>query len=321
MAQASGLAILGHAFGPRRGLIRRYGLPDRKRWPTLDGMSIRQCHASGRTCAFGAFTLIELLVVISIIAILAAMLLPAISLVRQAAWTTRCTGNLRQLTLGLLAYTADNNGRCMPPQYNGNAVDDALAQSLWTWDGHYALWSWFAAPYVDSPQDVPSPVFTCPAGNVRPGDGRSAVGQFYFNSSYAMSSGLPHLAWPVAWGGSGYGSVGSVGLTSMTIGSMPQQSRTILLSEVWGLGPDFYGVPGMQLGFIDVVSLPYMYPPSRLSAGAAPANWRLSHRRKAGLSCLDGHVEVAGPEETAAAWLPNFLEDPAAGWSRWAPRY
>ena len=57
-----------------------------------------------------AFTLIELLVVISIIAILAAMLLPAISLVRQAALTSGCLSNQRQLLLGIVAYANEHDG-------------------------------------------------------------------------------------------------------------------------------------------------------------------------------------------------------------------
>ncbi len=57
-----------------------------------------------------AFTLIELLVVISIIAILASMLLPAITLVREAAKSSGCASNQRQIILAVSAYTGEHEG-------------------------------------------------------------------------------------------------------------------------------------------------------------------------------------------------------------------
>ena len=60
------------------------------------------------------FTLIELLVVVSIIAVLASMLLPAIGLVRTAARTARCTSGLRQMGMANVAYTTDWEGWYVP---------------------------------------------------------------------------------------------------------------------------------------------------------------------------------------------------------------
>lgn len=73
-----------------------------------------------------SFTLIELLVVVAIIAILAAMLLPAITRARRMSMKTACTGQLNQFGLAMTMYANDNNGRFFwDTQYNWGS---------WPWD-------------------------------------------------------------------------------------------------------------------------------------------------------------------------------------------
>ena len=65
------------------------------------------------------FTLIELLVTIAIIAMLASMLLPALSRVKGQARMIECMNNLKNIAIPTMSYTNDNNGWIIPSAANG----------------------------------------------------------------------------------------------------------------------------------------------------------------------------------------------------------
>src|SRR5262252_2241200 len=69
------------------------------------------------------FTLIELLVIMVIVTILAALLLPALSHAKASAHRTNCLGNLRQISLGIHLYAADNGDRLpAAPNVTGDSM-------------------------------------------------------------------------------------------------------------------------------------------------------------------------------------------------------
>jgi len=82
---------------------------------TIVELLVARSTSSGRRVASYMFTLIELLVVIAIIAVLIALLLPALSMAKETAYLVNCQSNLKQISAMFGNYTGDWDLQLPPP--------------------------------------------------------------------------------------------------------------------------------------------------------------------------------------------------------------
>jgi len=119
--------------------------------------------------AVNIFTLIELLVVVSIIAILMAILLPALQKSKEHVLTIQCSGNMRQVGVAFQLYAGDNNDYFPPFEYTYGWWPGALTNDKYFWNWAYAL---SVNRYLGSPK-----ILQCP----------EAIRQFTYNFAYGAN--------------------------------------------------------------------------------------------------------------------------------------
>ncbi|MEO1584004.1 MAG: prepilin-type N-terminal cleavage/methylation domain-containing protein [Planctomycetota bacterium] len=216
----------------------------------------------------GAFTLIELLVSVSIIALLIAILLPALAAVRSQARTTQCLKQAQQSAVGVMTFAGDNKGR-LPANRTGVG------------DGDFVTWRYLLSEggYISAEACVcPAHPGREPASELGVGDrGAACVGDIA--SSYALNG---HLLWQEALGDA---------TVSRSDVSIARPSHTILITETRARFPDLRVTdPLIASDLVDAGG-----------DGGVYGYWHRAGGRSAGVySFSDGHAEAINMVDTGS---------------------
>lgn len=215
-----------------------------------------------------AFTLIELLIVMSIVAILAGMLLPAISQVRASVRSAVCVGNQRQVAMALITYSADWKGG-LP-----YGINTALG---WSWD----------RSIVDQLNGNPLTALGKRRVLICPEDNR-ATSAVIMPRSYSSSG--------IAWADPLWGWAGSDRSNSLPRFTSP--GTTILLYENW---TQYTSMPAMSYQWQGAYSYNVGWSiATDIPKGVSRAPYY--HGGRMVFSFADGHIEVLDPTTVYGMW-------------------
>ena len=208
------------------------------------------------------FTLIELLVVIAIIAVLIALLLPAIQSVRERASRLKCENNMRQIALGLHTYQSDQSR--FPVGYtkamnNGTATATEQTAAYTRLPAGEERKSWLVKvlPYIEQAANTQQPdgsyaavrVFLCPSrrGEVKPWSDYGSVASASWHPNHYPPAPYPvahRKGWMTILGGYCHESTPSMGeWSTATLTTLPNGASNVGLVAHRGVLPKHYNTP------------------------------------------------------------------------------
>jgi prepilin-type N-terminal cleavage/methylation domain-containing protein len=236
-----------------------------------------------------AFTLIELLVVIAIIAILAGMLLPALSKAKAKGQMTYCMNNLRQIGVFFHYYTDDNDD--FFPAHRNQGVMNA--------DPAISLTNWWGTTIVGR-ESGRSNLFRCASAPLRPrkeADGVWWKWQFDCHLVGYGYNGWFLGQWPYAFDESPAGAGGTGGYVFEGHGRF-RRSRVRIPSESLLIGDKRpYGAGDPKTGIGAVWGSSLWYPNASMSSGQKEGIDTFRHTGRSAVVFNDNHVETRSDKQ------------------------